>query len=426
MRTRSLAAIWRSIRPSFILAAFIIAFGAIVPAFYILSAIAAATAMLPWMQAWGSLIAYALVLLPILLAMLLVIATSIDVARNRQITITADDRGISQRNGFGRVRFIPWDDMRVVLRASGLQSDPLLNQYTLWGERHGVTLNLTDVGELILPQQALKPMTTYVGGRDHYLANARRLLATIAARAQAPLRVYAAGYYATKPPRQPGYLGVGLTLADLAALPPAPPPVPPPSPFIQQMWATRGRLTLAVRVQTPLLRVGRAFLVIPLGVLVGLFVILTTNHDVSLNELALFLNVLYGSFAFIVVGAILSIIGRRQARGAALAVATADAKALQLAPSLARLEQKSGVITIPWERIRAWGVIPPAPSAPTDAIYVILWDGPTVAWVAHAPQARTRPRRISIWGCIIVPMRWIWPHYVPWRRNWTTATMAMP
>jgi hypothetical protein len=383
VRTRSWAAIWRSTRASFILVVFIIVLGSIVPAFYILPAIAAASAAAPWLDTWGSAIAYAIVLLPILLGLVLVVAVILDGARGRQITLTADDRGISQRDGFGRTRFIPWDDVRAVVRASGLQSDPLLNQYALWGERHGLTINLTDVGELVLPQQALKPMTTYGGGRERYLADAQRLLATIAARVNVPLRVYAAGYYAVRP-RRPAALVVGLTTADLAALPPAPPPVPLPSPFIQQMWATTGRLTLATRTQAALLQVGRSFLGIAFVLLLVVFVIITANSDISANALSLTLVVIYGCIPFILVGTILSAIGRRQARRSALTVATADAQALRLAPSLAAFEQKRNVITIPWGRIRAWGLIPPAPSAPTDAIYVILWDGPTVAWVERA------------------------------------------
>lgn len=105
--------------------------------------------------------------------------------------IFADDRGITTE-GFGRSRhpqFIPWDDVRVVLRWSEHPAGAPTAAYVLWGQRHLLEFQIfsefpTQFSDDRTAQNL--PRYQFDGGYETYIQDANRLVATIAARTHLP------------------------------------------------------------------------------------------------------------------------------------------------------------------------------------------------------------------------------------------------
>ncbi len=383
-RTRTPRAFRQLVVPLLVIAIVLVGAGSFGPSLYLGQAITDLGSVFPWLSAIGAPLALALIGIPLLAGVLLLLSGLWDAVSRRSITISADDRGVSVTNALRRTQFIPWDDVKAVVRASGLLSDPAMEQYTLWGARHGVVLNLVETAELLSAARAVTSLTEYAGGRERYLADSRRLLATIAARTSVPLRTFARGYYGTRPLLAAAC--VGLTQPDVAATPPAaiqPDPTQPVPPFAQSMWATTQRFTLAAR--DPL----RGFLVtvrvvLFLTILIYLTVLASSSSALvsSLPTLNLIFLPLFGVLIAGLIGG--TIVALRRGYGALPAV-IADNKGLRLLSITSRQRLSTGQVTggifVPWQRIHSWAVIPPSPRKPAMTVYAVFWDGPTITWI---------------------------------------------
>lgn len=385
-RSRASNDILRSLGSTFVVVILVAALGGLVTTTYIGQALVDSTAYYPWLAPFAPYLALALPGIPLLAAVALLVNVLWSSLANRRTTITADDQGIRTTNAFGRTQFMPWNDIKVILRASGLLSDPAFEQYTLWGAQHRLYLNLAEPEELLRAANALQAQTTYGGGKETYRADALRLLATIAARAPVPMRIFPRGFYGQHQPL--AGLGVGLTLSDVEALPAAPPPfqpdaTQPASPFVQGMWATSGRITLLGRANSPLQWMRLALFVVLIVFAVVSPSITIINVTVGFIVLAIFFGLIVLFFISIYVMLALS----RRRGYATLPIATADNTGLRVAQvastTFGNGRATRGVL-VPWQRIRAWAVIPPSPRKPNDIVYIIFWDGPTVAWIEHA------------------------------------------
>jgi hypothetical protein len=385
-RERASHDIVRSLISTFIITILVAALGGLATAAYIGRALVDTTTFYPWLTSAAPYLALVLPGIPVLAALALLLTVVVGSLAGRRTTIIADDRGIRAVNAFGRTRFMPWDDIKAVVRASGLLSDPAFEQYTLWGAQHGLILNLAEPSELLLARNAVQSQTAYGSSKEKYRADALRLLATIAARAPVPMRIFPRGFYGNH--QLLAALGVGLTQSDLAILPAAPPPFQPDvnqpaSPFVQGMWAASGRITLSARNATPL-QVLRLVLFILLVIFAVSFGAITTaNSAIGLAEIVVFAVALFVFFIAVWAATVLY----RQRGYATLPIVMADNVGLRVAQvSTSLLGAGSAVrgVFIPWQRIRAWAVIPPSPRKPNDIVYVVLWDGPTVAWIEHA------------------------------------------
>jgi hypothetical protein len=285
---------------------------------------------------------------------------------SRKMTLVADDRGIMVY----RRRFIAWEDIRAVVRVSGTQGSPSGGAYFLLGQTNSLGFGLqgTDIN------RNLPTRFTYAGGAEAYTAQAQRLLATIMARSQAPLRVQAAGYYGRVPNRTYPLLGVNAT--DVQALPPAHPAFQPSLAGIQVAPLQTQPVTL--RAQGSLMSPATILFSI-LGALVLFVVLLQSFIIISDPNLAatgasqgvFLVSTIVPPLVILTLLIPLLLVRSRQHQRAV----TVDALGITGSPMMAGLSP----VHIPWPSVRAWVVLPPSLRI-NAATYAIYSDGPTIVW----------------------------------------------
>jgi hypothetical protein len=287
----------------------------------------------------------------------------------RTLTVQADARGITVRAPLHRARSIAWDDIRVVLRTLGTQGGAIAGSYFLLGSTAALGFSLQG-----MPVNRNVPARfTYSGGEAAYTEQAKRLLATIAARSQAPLRVPPVGVYARTPNRT--YPLLGLNATDVQTMPPAHPAFQPSLAGIQVAPMQTQQVTL--RAQGSLFNPA-AIVLVTLGALVLFFVLgesaliatSPTGQTDPSAQATLVLTNLIPVVLVIVLVFILGLRGRQNQRAV-----TVDAAGITGSPMVAGLPP----VHIPWSAVRAWVVLPPTPRI-NAATYAIFSDGPTILW----------------------------------------------
>ncbi len=283
-------------------------------------------------------------------------------ARQVVATITADDEGISLKQGLSRRQFIPWDDIHVWIRGGGNSSDAYLSSYGLIGYHHRLFLQFNSIFNLVTNRGKPLLAITYVGGIEAYQAQARQLLATIAARGKAPLRTFPQGFYG------PGARQVSpfaqLTTTDIAVLPVAHPSLLPSWPAVQAMQMHPGPLTLNQRQKvstTTYVLLGIIFALIGLIAVISILLSLLAGTDLSgviINFLPvlLIIGIIFLRFRFIFSSTI-----------------TVDAQGI-------RGWVYRRQIAVPWQKVRYWVIEPPSANHPREFIYGVFSDGPTLVW----------------------------------------------
>jgi hypothetical protein len=309
------------------------------------------------------------------------------------ITILADDRGILVRAPHKRRQFIPWDDMHVLIRVSGTMGDQSLARYAIAGKRHIIVIDLQSVYGMVyqaatwgFPQANL-----YQPDIETFRTNAERLIATIAVRGGALMRVDTRGYLAALLGFSRGWLITpkrralsaasllpvfGVTAQDVQRMQFAHPCWNPTPDTFQ--WADtytgdytlRERLTPGAtiressRVAVPLLEILIGFLALPF--------ILRLLGDNTIDPFTFFIGL--SPLAIFIVAYL------------ALTVFAAHRRLRRIHPAFSvdasGIHRKNPAQDIPWKRIRAWAVIPPTPMN-TALTYAIFWDGPTFTWQEH-------------------------------------------
>jgi TRAP-type C4-dicarboxylate transport system permease small subunit len=175
----------------------------------------------------------------------------------RRARITADDRGITYQRSFQRTRFIPWNDIHVLVRRSQTK-DGSAGDYYVWGSDYGIVFTVNP--KITVPassQRGARQQNSgfiYEGGYETYIRDAARLLATISARSFVPLHITRVGERANQGMSRRFPL-LTLTLEDIQNAPLATAPLQPDmsaAPHVAEIKAIRGRSRgLDVRVRGP-------------------------------------------------------------------------------------------------------------------------------------------------------------------------------
>lgn len=304
------------------------------------------------------------------------------IGRREDIIVT--DAGITVRHPFSRPRFIPWDDIHLILRYGADEVRGTI--YWLRGHQHGLIL---DPGVIAARPTAKgkpqRPLFAFEGGPDAYLAGIRRLLATLTARAHLPIRVWATGYYASGALRRP-VSASGLTLDEALAMPLAdsrfqstPAEVEEARSSSDQTITLRDRIPF--RELAPQLRKSAAsnaggFAIL---MLVEAGIIVTSSGWGHLLSLSGALTLLAGVALGGALGIYLRVISYRDDTSPSV-VAGPDGFKLK------KFNDRP-LATMAWGDIRAWAVLPPEPGELAPVVYAVWSENQTLQWT-EPPGAR--------------------------------------
>lgn len=288
--------------------------------------------------------------------------------------IVADDTGLAIRDGLRR-RTIAWSEIEVFARITdGSEAAPVGN-YVLWGRSK--SLNFA----IVVTEQEIDPDTDYipswqtrysfVGGYATYIKDARRLLATIATRAQTPLlTVRVTTAFSNQRRGLPAITSLSETEA--LALPLAEERYAPLENLAGVALAAGEQISLRAR-SGPLSVTGNAFG--DFGLVSFLLYALFWVFMPPFSRWPLMLPAGSLVIALLVFYVVLL---ARQRRRSQLPDIRADETGLTTWGYY-----KDQPVTIPWEHIVAWTVIPPAkPNKPIR--YAVFGDGLHLSWAEPA------------------------------------------
>lgn len=120
----------------------------------------------------------------------------------RRQDVTVDDTGVTVTPSWGRARFLPWDDIKLVARQGAESAHG--NTYWLRGRRRGVALTLGAMSANPRPTDRLRESDFTFGasggdGRETHPDAIQRLLATVTVRAHVPIRIWEVLYFLSPP-----------------------------------------------------------------------------------------------------------------------------------------------------------------------------------------------------------------------------------
>ncbi len=314
--------------------------------------------------------------LPIVIAIIGCTIPLPSLSRDTIHQIVADDQGIAMKNGRQR-QFIPWNDILLFARVTpDIHSLPV-GGYVLWGHTARVRLTIASakVAGMRSSTRSQRNAYEFDGGYESYLADAQRLLATIVARTKAPLQaMHATPLVARLRRRAP----VATTTEEEAlTLPPADFNYQPRVSENPATLAYGEQLTLKARLAAgPVLGESLLWLIA-----LGLIMFFILRQQLVLDSLfALGPVVGYIALVFLVAfmeSATLALTIQR--RHNALPAMSVDGFGLA---SKQRSEQKP--VTITWQHITAWVVVPAPPGSSRPTRYIVFGDGQKIAWAEPA------------------------------------------
>lgn len=311
------------------------------------------------------------VALPMALGLILFFVGLISQISNRRQRISADDRGITVRYSGHHTQFIPWNDIYLALW-DGIQDEDVAGTYTLFGREHTLSFYI-HVHRLFLPSgkpMRQVPQFVFSGGYDAYIQDARRLIATIAARSMTPIRI-ARFFPKTQQRMQQRFPMHTLTRAQalnapLATAPWQPLSAPPPAGTLVELAARPPFRPTAIRAII--------WLIVLIAIIVGSAILSNasaTYADPSMNPIAeTFASPLTAS---IVIAALMVIL---VPAAYTLASTAYTQRYAPIKADDAGIMTGSGnkAVVVAWEEVRAWGIIPPPPGTRRAAKYVIFTD----------------------------------------------------
>jgi hypothetical protein len=309
----------------------------------------------------------------------------------RPSQIVADDRGITRHTSRRRSRFIPWSDIRVFLRGADSPIDSADGGYTLWGREHFLQFGVISLSSVRRSQEIAsknnrtppEPPFTFDGGYEQYLANARRLLATIRARSGEPLRARAgATRWLNWGKRR--FPTVAVELEDARAAPVANPPWQP-TPEIVAAVPPKGSLAALVvlrpRLSAARMAVGALAWLFPsllfvgaCGGVFGAFLYFPLSTAPYLEDQSSQVIWLIIAGILVLTTAIASVaLARAQQRRRLPVLVTDDL-------GITRAGSRETAKTLPWSGIRAWAVLPPRLGDPSGPTYFLFTDATSLTW----------------------------------------------
>ena len=312
---------------------------------------------------------------------------SLSNANNSKMVVTADDRGIALQNGTQKTRFIAWDDIHVFMRNSGAIGKDEASLYTLVGPRSIVSLQMLSVAALLnVPTTRPALQMTYEGGLEQYIVNVRRLIATIAARGKAPMRVAAVGFFARRISSVAPYQN--LTVQDVQAFPEAQAPWQPAPEAVAMMSTYQHEVGIYPETMQQAFRnlrnwIGPLTLFYLVVFVPPILSIMTNSGDNTANITSLITTFAVQVLVFM---ALFYVLSNNRVRTAMPPIA---ANAVGITRQRARLPG----VAIPWQNVHAFGVIPPTKGSP-DPIYLLFTDTVTLSW-AEPKNARQRGQQVQ-------------------------------
>jgi hypothetical protein len=320
---------------------------------------------------------------------LVTMALPLFAAAPRWERITADDHGITLARARRRMRFIPWSDILVFQRTAETRSDAPRGTYLLRGRRHALTLTLHDEPVNAMRHERRNPFTEkleYPAGYFRYDDDARRLLATIAARGMVPLRLVLQPHIAAHRGAVRNRLAL-LDADEAQALPIAPATLQPAAAAIERSKALAGEVRLGIRL--PWISVAMvASLMSGLGIVRMYATLLLPFQSRGAGKVPYYTLIpfVFGVAAFVSLGIFYGFTSVRTRNPLIIA----NQHGLMSRPwrssaSLAR--------DISWPEVRAWAVmLPPAGSA-SPPMYVVQTTDRRIAW-PEPPEGKLAGRGI--------------------------------
>lgn len=290
--------------------------------------------------------------------------------RDRLHRIVADDTGLTIRDGLRR-RTIAWNDITVFARITDEPYAAPVGNYVLWGRSKSLNFAIVAMEQEVDPDRDYVPSWqtrySFTGGYATYSKDAQRLVATIAARAQIPLlTVRVTTPFSAQRRDLPAIASLSETEA--LSLPLAEERYAPLENLTGVALATGEQLSIRAR-SGPLAVTGNAFgdFSLVTSMLYVLFWAFTPPF--SLRPLLLAAGaIVIALLAFYLV------LLAHQRRRSQLPDVRADETGLTTWGYY-----KDQPVTIPWDHIVAWVVIPPAkPNKPIR--YAVFGDGLHLSW----------------------------------------------
>lgn len=307
--------------------------------------------------------------------------------RDQMSEISADDMGMTVRNGLGRHR-IAWDEIELCARLLEAPRIAPLGDYAVWGRSRSLSLTFPGVAQETDHEpgsSAWEVRYVFAGGYDRYIRDAQRLLATIATRARTPLLVMRLA------PSREAQDNLAQTMLSMTeeralALPLAGPLNTPPGATAAASLAEGEQVSLRAR-DVPLPVTGDWFgdVFLSLFVVFGLVWFWGRLSDywpiiLVLTAIAILSLALY------------TILFIRQRRNGEHPDVGADEAGI-----MTWGRYKDQPIQIPWQTVTAWVMAPPKRGTTQPYRYLVLGDGLRIGWAEpthgqYAWQSVTNPR----------------------------------
>jgi hypothetical protein len=313
---------------------------------------------------------------PVAIALIGFLAFLPTLSRDTIHQIAADDQGIAVRNGHQR-SFIPWNDILLFARVSRAAQALPTGGYVLWGRTARVQMIIASarVAGMRSSTRSQRASYQFDGGYESYLTDAERLLATIAARTNTSLLAMREAPLAVRLRRR---APVSTTSEEEALTLPRADSNYQPQVSENVAKLTYGeQLTLKARLAVgPVL--GESLLwLIALG-LIMFFILRQQPVLESLFALGPVVGYIALAFliAFVEFAALMFTVQRRRNVLPAMSVDGFGVASKQ------RSDQHP--VTIPWQSITAWVVIPAPPGSHRPTRYIAFGEGQKIAWAEPA------------------------------------------
>lgn len=312
---------------------------------------------------------------PVLIAIVIIWTNVFTRIRGVAQTIVADDRGLTIQKPLGGLQFVAWDAIRHVVRLLITTGDQTLGIFLLANERQYIELRFIPI--LAVRNASMFSKFAFEPPQPTYRDGAERILATLAVRTGLPMRAVENRTLINRPSTLPNTFGIAAQ--DVAQMPLAPTAWQPPAQALE--WARAYPAAYEIAAAEGALMSGSVNHLRRIPQRLRLAI--TIPGTLLLLSLALLPNDLIWLLGKIYLCLVIALILFR-----VLAVPTIRSRPVRIiADPFGLRRQGQNEIFIPWQSVRAWGIMPPTANRP-NPVYAVFWEGPTLAWIEAQPGTR--------------------------------------